>query len=299
MSDTRCSSESSAPHLKRFAWAAAGLTLLFSVSLWQLFRFAVADELHSYIVLMPFISLYLVWLNKKNLPGASRPAVKLAGLFFVLGAAFLCGRWLLDPLPFVDGLALQTLAFVSVLAGLGAVFLGGTFMRAVAFPFALLIFLVPFPEFVHAGIETFLQRGSAMVADWMFQLSGLPVFRSDMHFQLPGMNLQVAPECSGIHSTIVLFITSLVAGQLLLRQPWKRAALALFVIPLALVRNGFRIFVIGQLCVRVGPHMIDSPIHHHGGPLFFALSLGPFFLLLYFLRKTSPPRPPVPPNPLP
>jgi hypothetical protein len=31
--------------------------------------------------------------------------------------------------------------------------------------------------------------------------------------------------------------------------------------------------------------MINSPIHRRGGPLFFALSLIPFFLLLLFLRK--------------
>jgi hypothetical protein len=46
--------------------------------------------------------------------------------------------------------------------------------------------------------------------------------------------------------------------------------------------------VLGELCVHVNPGMIDSPIHHHGGPLFFILSLGPFFLLLYYLRKTEP-----------
>jgi exosortase/archaeosortase family protein len=59
------------------------------------------------------------------------------------------------------------------------------------------------------------------------------------------------------------------------------------VIPLALIRNGFRIFTIGQLCVSVGPHMIDSPIHHRGGPIFFALSLIPFFALTYFLLRTD------------
>jgi hypothetical protein len=31
--------------------------------------------------------------------------------------------------------------------------------------------------------------------------------------------------------------------------------------------------------------MINSPIHRRGGPIFFALSLIPFFLLLVFLRK--------------
>jgi exosortase/archaeosortase family protein len=108
-----------------------------------------------------------------------------------------------------------------------------------------------------------------------------------MVFRLPGMSLRVAPECSGIHSTLVLFITSLLAGQVILRQPWRRAVLCLAVLPLALLRNGFRVFVLGQLCIHFGPQMIDSPIHHHGGPLFFVLSLAPFFLLLYFFRKTE------------
>ena len=288
-----------AQRTKRFAWVSAALLLVFGLPLWELFSFAAGDDLHSYIVLMPFVSLYLAWLERSTLPAESKPAGKVALFFIAFGVACLIGRFSQSHLVMVDGLAWLTLAFVFFLIGTGLVLLGGAWMRKLAFPFGLLIFMVPFPEAMRDGIELFLQRGSADVADWMFQLSGLPVFRQGMHFQLPGMNLQVAPECSGIHSTIVLFITSLVAGQQLLRGPWQRATLALFVIPLALVRNAFRIFVIGQLCVRVGPHMIDSPVHHQGGPLFFALSLIPFFALLYFLRKTSRTKAPVVPKPLP
>jgi len=284
--------------VKRFAGAAAVLLLAFSLPLWELFSFALGDDLHSYIVLMPFVSVYLAWLEKSALPIESKPAGKVARLSFAIGVACLIGRFSQSHLVTVDSLAWLTLAFVFFLAGTGLVLLGGDWMRRLAFPFGLLVFMVPFPEAMRDGIELFLQRGSADVADWMFQLSGLPVFRQEMHFQLPGMNLQVAPECSGIHSTIVLFITSLVAGQQLLSRPWQRLTLALFVIPLALVRNAFRIFVIGQLCVRVGPHMIDSPVHHQGGPLFFALSLIPFFALLYFLRKTSRTQAPVDSKPL-
>jgi exosortase/archaeosortase family protein len=97
--------------------------------------------------------------------------------------------------------------------------------------------------------------------------------------------MEVAPQCSGIHSTLVLFIVSLVAGYLFLQRPWARAVLAVAVAPLALLRNGFRIFTIGQLCVQVDPDMINSFIHRQGGPLFFALSLIPFFLLLLLLRR--------------
>jgi hypothetical protein len=66
---------------------------------------------------------------------------------------------------------------------------------------------------------------------------------------------------------------------LLFVQPLARllgiASLVAFVMPLAIVRKGFRILVIGLLCVHIGPHMKDSFIHHRGGPIFFALSLIP------------------------
>jgi exosortase/archaeosortase family protein len=80
-------------------------------------------------------------------------------------------------------------------------------------------------------------------------------------------------------------ITSLLAGYLYLERPWQRAALAALVIPLGIVRNAFRIVTIGWLCTRHGPEMIDSPIHHRGGPVFFAVSLVPLFVMLILFRK--------------
>ncbi len=97
------------------------------------------------------------------------------------------------------------------------------------------------------------------------------------------MTLKVAKECSGIRSSWVLFISSLLMSHLFLRTRWRRIVLVAFVIPLGILRNGFRILVIGLLCVYVGPYMIDSSIHHRGGPLFFALSLIPLFILLWWL----------------
>jgi len=291
MTDSITPASASGAPFRKFLLAAGVLTLAFLLPLKRLVVFAVTDDLHSHILLVPFISYYLFRLKKESLLEFSAPAKQIAALFFAAGSAMLAWHWRLGragfPLAEEDNLTLTTLAFVLFLTGLAAVFLGGTTLRALTFPFALLGFLAPLPVFLRTGIESSLQHGSAVVADWLFQLSGMAVFRTGMDFQLPGMALEVAPECSGIHSTFMLFITSLLAGQMFLRQPWRRAALCLAVIPLALARNGLRIFVIGELCVHVGPHMIDSPIHHHGGPLFFAVSLAPFFAFLYYLKKTE------------
>jgi exosortase C (VPDSG-CTERM-specific) len=158
-------------------------------------------------------------------------------------------------------------------------------MRAAAFPVGFLVFLVPMPDAAVTWLELASAAASAEAAAMYFAVSGTPLVRHGTVFELPGIVLQVAQECSGIRSSWVLFITSILASNLFLRSPWRRLVLVAFVIPLGILRNGFRVFVIGMLCVHVGPHMIDSVIHHKGGPIFFALSLVPLFGLLWWLRR--------------
>ena len=184
-----------------------------------------------------------------------------------------------------DRLSLMALSFVCLLAAGGFLFLGRNWMAAAAFPFAFLIFMVPLPESIVYWLETVSKLASAEAAALLFSIAGTPVLRDGTVFQLPGIAIEVAQECSGIRSSWVLFITSVLASFLFLKAPWRRAVVIALVLPLAILRNGLRIFVIGLLCVEIGPQMIHSLIHKQGGPLFFALSLIPLFLLLWWLRK--------------
>lgn len=276
----------------KFLLALAVLSVGFAVPLYRWAQFALESELFSYILLVPVVSIYLFVTGGRRedpVSGARNPLLGLA--FGVAGLAMLGGYGLAlingTKLVPQDSVALTTLAFVLLVVAVSALLLPKPLLRKAAFPLVFLVFMTPFPVAVEHGLEMFLQHGSAPPSYWFFKLAGTPVFRQDLIFQLPGITLQVAPECSGIRSTIVLFLTSLVASHLFLRSGWKRAILIGAVLPLALVRNGFRIFVIGELCVRIGPHMIDSIVHKRGGPIFFALSLIPFSILVYFLVKSD------------
>ena len=275
--------------LRSFALATVVLALCFAVPLHDLMRFAATSEFHSYILLIPFISAYLVWLKKGSFPVCSEPARMAARLFLAAGTAVLAVYWLFLRRHWKvmedDYLAAMMISFLLFFCGVCGLMLGGKMLRAAAFPLGMLIFMVPIPAFFMPAIDSFLQRGSAAATQVFFGLSGTPFLRSGLAFQLPGISIQVAPECSGVQSSMVLLITGLVAGYLFLRSPWNRALLALLMIPLGLLRNGFRVFTIGELCVHIGPQMIDSPIHHKGGPIFFALSLIPLFILLVMLQK--------------
>jgi len=265
------------------------LGICFGKPLFDLAQFACHSELYSHTLLIPIVSAYLIWLKRRDLTPIGEPAPRWAMLPFLGGVALLAGYWFFRRSGWRPGqndyLAAMILALLLFALGAFLLLMGTRTLRALAFPIAFLIFIVPFPTIMEHWIENFFQRGSAEAAYGLFKLSGMPVFRQGMAFQLPGFSLEVAPQCSGIHSSLVLLITSLLAGHLLLRTPWPRAILVLAVIPLALVRNGLRICILGQLCVRLSPDWINSDFHHHGGPLFFAASLVPFFLLLLFLRK--------------
>jgi exosortase len=184
-----------------------------------------------------------------------------------------------------DHLCMQTLAFVCLFATACAVLLGGRNLRTFLFPIAFLILTAPLPLALERGVESFLQHASAEASFVLLKLSGIPLLREGTIFILPGITLEVARECSGIHSTLVLFITAILAGQFFLRTTGGRITLAASVIVLGILRNAVRIFTLAQLTVHVDPNIIFSRLHRNGGPIFFAASLIPFFLLLWFLRK--------------
>jgi exosortase C (VPDSG-CTERM-specific) len=271
----------------------ASFLLILSVLFWRplldLAKYAAKEELYSHVLLVPVISIYLAWVSRQEwltTLKSSLPSIR-SGLFpailgfAALGAYFLFGRgWRLN-----DYLSIMTAAYVCFVAAGAVSCLGRDVSRQLIFPLCFLVFMIPFPSFIEHAIEMFFQYASATAVHIMFSMTGTPFVRDGLSFQLPGIVLRVAQECSGIRSTLVLFITALVAGRLFLRTSSRKVLLVLFVIPLAIVRNGFRILTIGMLCVYVDTAMIYSWIHRRGGPVFFAFSLLPFFGLLIWLWK--------------
>jgi exosortase len=305
--------------MKRFVLYFAGLSVCFARPLYVLAQYSRHSEFFSYILLIPLISLYLIWLQKSELPPPAGPSWKWGAVAAFGGLAFLAGwecilhfgncgpywaamdvslredglvgwHWAAHPgweSQLEDYLTFMTGSYLMFLVAGCLTCFGCAMSRAMAFPIAFLAFMIPMPSALLDRSMTFFQHTSAVTALGLLKAAFMPVFLDNLVLNLPGFQIIVAPECSGIHSTMVLLITAVLAGHLFLRSGWKRALLVVVVIPLAILRNGFRIFVISELCVEVSHDMINSPIHRKGGPIFFALSLIPFFALLYLLRKSE------------
>jgi exosortase C (VPDSG-CTERM-specific) len=277
--------------VRAFAWAAAALVVCYGGLFVRLARFSFTSEFNSYLGLVPVIAAGLVWWRRKGLRGASEPPNRLAAAaLLACGAGALACHWAFARPE--GGLSLAVLSFVFFLGGVACWFLGRDRMRVIGFPLAFLVCMVPLPPSYVAGSEYVLQHASASVAFGFLEFSDLPMLRQgDLAFRLPGITLEIAPECSGIQSTLALFVVSLAAGCAFLRSPWKRAVLTLAVLPLGILRNATRIVTIAELCVHIGPQAVNSYIHRSGGWIFFLFTLVPFLVILLLLMRLEGPAP--------
>jgi len=260
------------------AWFWQSLALLFSLTQEQ--------EHYSHIVLIPFVSLYALYLKRTAIL-SSREWSPLVGLL-VMGI----GGWVYwsngtDALS-GDQLALSIMSFVVTLWGVFLFSFGISVCRIAAFGLLILIFIVPFPAALLDAIIGFLQRNSAEATGILFSILGVPVFRDGFVFSLSSFTIHVAEECSGIRSALSLVIASLVAGHLFLRSFWAKLGLVSIVIPLAIIKNAFRIVGLALLANYVDPSFItDSILHRSGGIPLFVLSLAVIFSFVWLLRKVE------------
>lgn len=270
-----------------------GLALLlgaFGPTLTAWGRCALTDELHAHLPLVAGIGAWLAWRTPAPATRTARAGfARLPALFTVLGLLlFLLPEALAQSgftVTALDRLAARMLALVSLSVAWCGFSLGQARLRALAFPLGLLVFTAPLPTALRAAAETALQHGSAAVATGLLELGGVPVYAEGLSLHLPWVTLAVAPECSGLRSSLALLIATLVAGRLFLRRPHHIAVLALAIVPLSLLRNGLRIFALGALSGRWGNWVLVSPLHQHAGPVLFAASLLPTGLLLLWLRR--------------
>jgi exosortase C (VPDSG-CTERM-specific) len=257
----------------------------FVLPLREFVTYARHSEVHSYVLLIPFVTAYLIYIRWKQLSRELSSSWGYALLLAVAGTGALFASLHFTELGQNDYMTLLALSFVCFVIAGTFLFLGRKWARSAMFPLFFLAFMIPLPEAAVDFLENASKEASAEVANWLFLISGTPALRIGTVFQLPGISIMVAKECSGIRSSLVLVITSLLAANMFLRTTWRRALLAGAVIPLGLLRNGFRILVISLLCVHLGPEMINSQIHRRGGPIFFVASLVPLFVVLWWLRR--------------
>src|ERR1041385_4442926 len=116
--------------------------------------------------------------------------------------------------------------------------------RIAAFPLFFLVLMSPWPDPLRNRVIVFLQYSSALVTDWFFTVANIPFSRAGVVIVLPTVTIEIAQECSGIRSSLILVLAGLVLGHLFLTNLWSKVALVAFLIPLTIIKNALRIFTL-------------------------------------------------------
>ena len=255
------------------------------------FALALNDQQYTHILLILPISAALIILDWRPLDW--KPPQPTAGLRVSIGSVLLVlavlatvmVRWRLVALPSDVQLSANMLALVVWWIAAFILCFGTGAFRHALFPLCFLLWVVPFPDFLLNPIVTLLQQGSASAARLLFLAAGIPVVQHGTLVHIPGLTLEVAPECSSIRSSLILLVTTMVLAQLLLRSFWRTALVVAVVIPLSVAKNGLRIFVLGVLATRVDPSFLTGRLHRQGGIIFLLVALAAIVSLLWMLRR--------------
>jgi exosortase len=179
-------------------------------------------------------------------------------------------------------------SFLICFVGGFILFYGIQAFRQAMFPLLFLIFIVPIPTLILEPLIRILLVGSANTSYEIFKILDVPIYRNGFIFELPGITIEVAKECSGIRSTLALFITSVFAGHLFLQTGWRRVILVLCIFPITIFKNSLRIVTISLLASYVDLSWItNSWLHKAGGKPFFILALLCLAPVLWLLRKSE------------
>jgi exosortase len=259
--------------------------VVFWAPLHRLLEFAAANSEFSYIPLIPAISAFLIVMRRQRIFADSNPYPSAGGVIVGVGILLFSLAKFFPKMTPGNHLSLTALAIVATWWGLFVLCYGMRAARMALLPLCLLLFVIPVPQQVMSAVITFLQHASAVLSYYLFRAIGVAAFRDGMTIALPGLQIEVAPQCSGIRSSISLLILTLAGANLYLRSVLNRVLLVLMLVPLAILKNAIRIVTLSTLALYVDGSFLTGSLHHEGGILFFLLAMVILIPVISVLRR--------------
>lgn len=259
--------KSGPPHWTALLVALAALVvwhypaLEFMVATWQ------EVEEYSYGWFVPLISAFLIWQRSDQL----RPH-ELKGSWWglaVVGLALMLGA--VGQLSAIR--AFSQYGFVIGLVGIALAGTGWRGLRILAVPLAMLLFMIPLPQFVLREVSHILQLVSSELGVWLIRSFGISVFLEGNVIDLGSYKLQVVEACNGLRYLFPLMVLGTLAAYFFEAPIWKRVVLVVSTVPLTIVINSLRIGLIGITVEYWGSEMAEGLVHDLEGWFMFVICL--------------------------
>lgn len=240
---------------------AASFAALFAKPLAGMFSQWLADADAGHGLLLAPLALFLAW--RAGLHPAKKPQ-PIPGAILITASVAL--RFLAE---LAAELFTMRLSVLGAAFGLMIYYFGFRQLRLWWLPAVLLVLSIPLPEVITGTLALPLQfRASAIGAD-MLQLRHIPVHLEGNIIRIPGHTLFVTEACSGLRSMSALLALGFLIGGLWLRTLPGRVFLVFAALPIAVLLNGFRIFLTGFAMYYIDPALGNGLMHYTEGWVMF------------------------------
>jgi exosortase A len=235
---------------------------------------------YGYFVLPIFA--WLLWRNREELAAVPLRPYPLA-LIGVLAMGF---GWLLGE---IAGMASPAqFALIGMMVCLVWALLGTRMLRELAFPLLILMFAVPFGEFMTPT----LMEWTADFTVAALRIVGVPVHREGLDFNIPSGRWSVVEACSGLRYLTVSFMVGCLYAYLTYRSTRKRVLFAIVSLIVPIVANWLRAFMIVMLGHVSGNKLAQGVDHFIYGWVFFGIVMLAMFWIGARWREDHLPPPP-------
>jgi exosortase len=257
-----------APNALPWTVAAIGFAILFAKPIAGTAALWVTDSDAGHGLLLTPIAIFLAW--RAGLTDRSRPQPVLGA--FIIAAAVL--------LRFASGLAAEL--FTMRLSVLGAIF--GLIVFTWGFrqllhwwlPAVLVTLSMPLPEVLMSTLALPLQFKASALGAALLKARHVPVLLEGNVIRIPQHVLFVTEACSGLRSMAALLALGFLVGGLFLHTFAGRAFLVVAALPIAILLNGFRIFLTGFSIHFIDPRLGLGLMHYTEG---WAMFIAAFLML--------------------
>jgi EpsI family protein len=249
---------------------------------WEMYKvWSMTDSYYSHGFLIPFISLGIAWLKRDAVMRAPRDTTGTGFVWVVAGILML----LLG--DFLGFRVLGQLSIIPVLTGVLLLLLGKTATKALWFPLAFLVFMVPIPPSLTQSVALHLKLVAAECAVRLARLFTLPIVREGSFIHFNNDKLLIGEVCGGLRSLISLLAVGALATYFSKTKPWARVVLLLLTVPIAVAANVTRIFLLCVVGYFYGSEIAAGKVHDISGVLIFVVAFILFFVVEAWLRRVA------------
>jgi exosortase len=250
-----------------------GLAIVYGPTVaWLIDRWTMSVWHNAHGMLIPLLVAYFAFDNLKRRPDLPVRGSAWGFLFFIPAIAL----HVLD-----TGIHTQLLSAASIvlaLPGLSLLFLGIERTKAIAFPLAFLVFMLPIPLVFTERIHLALRHIATVASGHVSNAVGIPVYWEGTTIHLAHQTLFVGDACSGFSTLYAA--CAMAALTAYAAVGWKRRSLVLLsAVPLAIAANVVRVVLLVAVVHWQGIDVLSTWIHPASGMLTFALALPIIFWL--------------------